>query len=345
MSGDRPPVVFALDAGATSTRVLVVDGAGTILWRTTAGGASITRLGIRGAAQMVADLWQKAGGVVGVEELGNLPIAIAGGFAGARSTVIQDEMTRALRIVFQPAGADESLPISITHDAHIALVGAVGEKGPGCVLISGTGSICIVRDEEGSTALSGGWGWPLGDEGSATWVGWKAVQGALAAWEEGSPTELTELVLDAWGLGSADVADSHELMRLAAEAGLEPARYAALAPAVFDLAMGGNPDAKALVVETGRALGEMVVGACGRLGRQPGVPLPLAFMGSLAKAWETELEEPVRAGAGVFAPDLCIVPPLMPAEGGAAFLAYAAAGLTLDPEAVERLCSQLAGSR
>jgi len=108
--------------------------------------------------------------------------------------------------------------------------------------------------------------------------------------------------------------------------------------------VGGNPDAQALVVETGRALGILVADACGRLGRQPGVPLPLAFMGSLARARETELEEPVRAGAGVFAPDLQLVPPLMPAEGGAALLAFTAAGLMLDPEAVERLRNQLAGS-
>ena len=113
------------------------------------------------AAAVVSSLWYEA-----CEREGDLPArlaAIAGGFAGGRSLPVQMDFARRLLRLFQPPLYREHLPLTLTHDAHIALTGAVGEEGPGCVVISGTGSICMLRDAEGSNALAGGWGWPLGE--------------------------------------------------------------------------------------------------------------------------------------------------------------------------------------
>lgn len=342
MPGASPPVVFAFDAGATSTRAVAVDEAGTVLWRGAAPGASVSRLGVEGAAGIVNGLWRKAVEEAGTDVVGTLPAAVAGGFAGARSSRVQDEVARAVSRLLGLDDEDRSTPVSITHDAHIALIGAVGEEGPGCVVISGTGSICMARDEGGAVMLAGGWGWPLGDEGSATWVGWRAVGMGLAAWEDGEPSELTGLVLEAWDLKESKGSGQHDVMLSAVEASREPARYAALAPRVYEIALQGNPDATALVAETGEALGRLIESAYRRLGTQPGGRFPLAFMGSLAEAWRIELEEPVRRGAGPYGKDIQIVPALLPAHGGAVLMAFRAAGIAPRPGAIERLSGELA---
>lgn len=339
MTGDSPPVVFALDAGATTTRAVAVDREGAVLWRGDGPGASVSRLGIDGAAGIVAGLWRKAIGEACEAVLGSAPAAIAAGFAGARTSKIQDEIARAIGEIFGSGEGYHTRAIVITHDAHIALTGAVGTDDPGCVIISGTGSVCMVRSESGETALAGGWGWPLGDEGSATWVGWRAVQMGLEAWENGEASEMTDLVIEVWDLGGAGV---HDIMRTAVDAGKDPVRFAELAPGVFELASGGNPDAVALVSETGEVLGRLIQKACRRLEIQTDSPLRLSLMGGLAGARQRELEEPIRSGAGVYGRGIRMAPALMPACGGAALLGFEALGTAFRFEAHERLGKELA---
>ena len=241
MAAGVRPVIFALDAGATNTRAVVADAGGAVLWRGEGGNASLTRAGLDRAAEVVSSLWYHA-----CEQEEDLPgrlAAIAGGFAGGRSLPVQMDLARRLLKVFAPPLYRDDLPLTLTHDAHIALTGAVGEEGAGCVIISGTGSICMLRNAEDSTALAGGWGWPLGDEGSATWVGWMAVRMALESWEEGRASSLTGLVIEGWDLEER-VSDPHDLMREAVRAGREPHAYARLAPKVFDWALDGDQDAR-----------------------------------------------------------------------------------------------------
>ncbi|MFC1629510.1 N-acetylglucosamine kinase [Gemmatimonadota bacterium] len=338
MTGNTDAVIFALDAGATNTRALVADTAGQVLWHGVGGNASLTRAGMKGASEVVAALWYEA-----CESGDDLPArlsAIAGGFAGGRSVSIQMAFAGQLVKVFSPPLYRQNLPLTLTHDAHIALTGAIGDEGPGCVIISGTGSICMLRNNEGSTALAGGWGWPLGDEGSATWVGWMAVRKALEAWEEGRASALTGLVIERWNLGD-EVSDPHGLMREAVNASHNPDSYARLAPGVFEYALDGDRDARSLIALAGRAMGALVLRCCENLNMPPDTDLPVSFMGSLASVWASRIEEHVRESAGRFGDSLRFVTPRMPAEGGAALLAYEAAGITLDEEGRKRLSAQI----
>ena len=253
MAGGDSVVILALDAGATNTTAVVVDGNCTLLWRGEGGCGSLTHIGAEGATGIVSSLWQRA--CRDHEEFPGRLVAVAGGFAGGRSRAVQMDLARKILNVFAQPPYRDDLPLTLTHDAEIALTGAVGEDGRGCVVISGTGSICMVRDATGATALAGGWGWPLGDEGSATWVGWKAVRRALVAWEEGLQSSLVSLIVDVWELEAEEASDPHGLMRAAARATRDTRGYARLAPRVYDFAMDGDPVGVSILWETGTVLG------------------------------------------------------------------------------------------
>ncbi|MDZ7962096.1 MAG: BadF/BadG/BcrA/BcrD ATPase family protein [Aulosira sp. DedQUE10] len=83
--------------------------------------------------------------------------------------------------------------IVICHDALIALVGGIGNN-VGIVAAAGTGSIVFGRNQQGITKRVGGWGYILGDEGSAYKIALAGIQAALKAYDgSGMPTSLVEI--------------------------------------------------------------------------------------------------------------------------------------------------------
>lgn len=61
-------------------------------------------------------------------------------------------------------------------------------------MIAGTGSICLAKKDGKIVAREGGWGWRLGDEGSATRIGSLALRSGLQLEWEGKETELTRVL-------------------------------------------------------------------------------------------------------------------------------------------------------
>lgn len=62
----------------------------------------------------------------------------------------------------------------LKNDVEIALKGALDEN-PGILVIAGTGSIALAYDGK-QTTRTGGWGYQLGDEGGAYWIGQKVLE-------------------------------------------------------------------------------------------------------------------------------------------------------------------------
>jgi glucosamine kinase len=60
--------------------------------------------------------------------------------------------------------------VEVISDAEAALLGALGDQ-PGLLVLAGTGSIVLGRDDRGRVARAGGLGPLIGDEGSAFWLG------------------------------------------------------------------------------------------------------------------------------------------------------------------------------
>ncbi|MDB4893831.1 MAG: hypothetical protein JWN15_93, partial [Firmicutes bacterium] len=164
-------IVLGIDGGGTKTRCLAADGAGCILGEGLAGPSNYQVLGMDGAVAAVMAAVAEALGVAGAD-LADVE-AVCAGLAGVGRPEDHAVMTAAL-----PFAAPVKL--RVVPDAHIALAGALGGQ-PGAVVISGTGSIAYGIDAGGRTARAGGWGWLLGDEGSGSDIGKRAIMAALAA--------------------------------------------------------------------------------------------------------------------------------------------------------------------
>ncbi|HEY0869075.1 MAG TPA: BadF/BadG/BcrA/BcrD ATPase family protein [Acidothermaceae bacterium] len=139
------------------------------------------------------------------------------GLAGLRGSTEAVLMEQRLQDV---TGVD----VVVVDDTEATLVGAFGH-GPGIVVIAGTGSNALGRNREGRSARAGGYGFLLGDEGSAYWFGSQAVRAALHSSDGTGPkTDALEAVVAAeYGLDFEgivrlvynDPADRQLLARLA----------------------------------------------------------------------------------------------------------------------------------
>jgi len=331
----RSGAVLGLDAGGTATSAILVDAEGMVRWRGTVDAGSLTLRGVDGAAGVVLSIWEDVSQAA--DEAGISIVALAAGFAGGRAPERQEEVKQVLaqRLGLDPVGDD--LKLVVTHDAYAALVGAFGPDATGCLLISGTGSICIVRSSPDRVELSGGWGWPLGDEGSGAWIGMAALRRAVGALQQQQESALADRVREMWNLGPAPDTAGAELMQAAAGAAAQPARFALLAPGVLEMARAGDGQAREIVTEAGLHLGLLIAEACERAGRPAGERLGTVLSGGFGQAAADLLEAPIRNGAGVYGHDLAFIQPLLPPEGGAALLGLQAAGFEPDQNTIERI--------
>lgn len=187
--------VIGIDAGGTKTTGILADETGRELREARAGGANLRvqgELGVEKSLYQVLEALNPPGAVDA------LCLGIAG-VAGDTERGIVRDLLRRLGI---------RRAVRIVNDAVVALVAGAPE-GLGVVLISGTGSIAWGVNASGQTARSGGWGYLLGDEGSAFWLGHAAVrQGIRAADGRGAATTLYELICNRLGVrGTPDLVD------------------------------------------------------------------------------------------------------------------------------------------
>lgn len=211
-------------------------------------------------------------------------------------------------------------PTCVVNDAEIALA-AQTQGEPGVLLISGTGSIGFAIDGQGRTCRVGGYGYLVGDEGSAYWVARKAISAMLHAHDGiGPETSLSVLIREA--LGMAGVEEVVDFVYRA-----NKAEIAKLAPAVVAAFEAGDRAAGEIMRGAAWHLAAMPI-ALGRNLRLEAAEYPLVFAGSmlLRTPW---LVDQVRQSV------LALFPRWRPmllskeAEWGAIYLAARRAGVRL----------------
>lgn len=141
----------------------------------------------------------------------------------------------------------------ICNDGEIALAGALnGEDG--ILVIAGTGSIAIAK--KGNENLRcGGWGYTLGDEGSAYWIARQLIQ-EFAKQCDGrhKPTLLREHVKHSCGLN-----DEYDMISYVSDTlGNEREKIAKLALLVYELAVQNDEAALSIYDRAAQEIAEMI---------------------------------------------------------------------------------------
>ena len=256
-------VVLGIDGGGTRTRASIVDGERVLAF---AENGSIKRLRVgaelaeANLRALLKDVFAQAG-VKGVK-------AASAGVASASMPGVKEWITA----VFADFGVERS---EVVGDEVIALDGAF-KGGPGILQIAGTGSNCIGRAPDGGRESAGGWSSRLGDEGSGYWIGLHAVRRALHALDQEEPTRILETVGQIWGTKSLE-----ELVNLGDST--PGPDFAALAPAISELAEAGDAVALGVLKQAAADLTESVLLVRAKLWRKHALKaeVPVAWIGSV----------------------------------------------------------------
>ena len=260
------PYYLGIDGGGTKTTCAVGDES-SLLVTATAGASNIVRVGEAQTRESLHKSVMQACAAAGIA-----PAQIARTCVGG-SGAAHPELAAAVR-----AFLAEMLPtpIDVVGDMEIALEAAF-DRGPGVIVIAGTGSIAYGRDAQGNTLRAGGWGFSIGDEGSAHWIGRSAISAVLRASDRIDAQDAdfmpsAAVLLKAWGVASlADLA-------LAGNA-VPPPDFASLLPAVI----GSDADwAKQVLTSAGRELAMIAEVVIGRLFvNRPADGVPVAMIGGV----------------------------------------------------------------
>lgn len=251
--------LIGVDGGGSGTRALLAGRSGDILGRGEAGPSALSA-GVAQAWQQVLLASTRAFETAGVA----LPpdwsrCALGAGLSGVNHLPWKQAFVAA-----QPGFGR----LAVDTDGFAMLLGAHGGR-PGMVVVSGTGSVGEVWRPDGSRAQVGGWGFPVGDEGSGAWLGLHAMAIAHAAVDgRAAAGPLARAVWAECG------PDRESLLRWCT--GAVQFDYARLAPAVFE-AQAEDPAAARLIDQAVEAL-EALAGAL-----DPDGGLPLVLAGSVAQ--------------------------------------------------------------
>jgi N-acetylglucosamine kinase-like BadF-type ATPase len=255
-------LVLGLDAGGTHTRALAVTLDGEIAGRGAASGANIRSSGGNPKERFAAALTAALGGLDPAEvSAGVFGVAGAGAAGAGVVRAAADMAWWSLGLGGRPR---------VVTDLEVAFVSGTPEPD-GMLLLAGTGAASAALKGRRIVRRCDGYGWLLGDEGSAVWLGLRGVRAALDAQDgRGAPTRLHADLAGHFGLDhDADLAQPL-IARLHAA---DPAHLGALAPLVTRAATAGDQVALDLV---GAAADRLVAGVHAVAGGRPAGELVLA---------------------------------------------------------------------
>ncbi|MGZ3141146.1 N-acetylglucosamine kinase [Lentzea chajnantorensis] len=257
-------LVVGLDAGGTSTRAVVLDLGGARLGQGLAGGANPNSHPPALAAAHIGEALKEALDGLDTRRVRSGVLGMAG------ASRMSDPAVSAL---FEEAWERAGLhcPMRVVTDCEAAFATGTS-SADGTVLVAGTGSIAGRIVDHRMVGQSGGYGWLLGDDGSAFWLGREAVRATVRLLDLDAPLEgLATAVLTTAGVRGRGAL-------ITAVNSSPPIALARFAPLVSAAYHHGDPAALSIVASAARLLADMASAV-----RTPEDTSPIVLVGSLIK--------------------------------------------------------------
>jgi glucosamine kinase len=264
------PYRIGIDGGGTHTRARLASADGAVLGFAASGPSALGQ-GIEQAWKHIEQAVDGAFADAGQAPAPRAQCALGLGLAGANVRQRCEEFFRRA-----PAFAQ----VALDTDAYTTLLGA-HEGRPGAIVAAGTGSVGEALRGDGLRVAVGGWGFPVGDEGSGAWLGLRAMRETHRAID--GRARVGPLV----GAVLAMAGTSREALLGWCDRPGQNA-YAELAPLVFDAA-ATDPFADALLDRAARSLEEIAAAL------DPERVLPLAVFGSIGRRLLPRFERSIQA--------------------------------------------------
>jgi N-acetylglucosamine kinase-like BadF-type ATPase len=237
-------------------------------------------------------------------------------------TGVHPEMTSLLQ---QIAPSEQQ---TVAGDKDASLAGATLER-PAVLVLAGTGAIAIAVDRQGREAYTGGWGYLMGDEGSASWIASRALSAATRA-EDGRDRATTLTQAIPHHFGAENLRALHPLIY---HHHIDRVQLASVARVVGDAARDGDVVSRSILEEAGAHLGTAGAVVLRRLGLQSQQVI-VTTAGGVFSAGKFVLE-PMMARIHKECPLACYQPPRFPPVIGAFFLALMSIGLPITSDVID----------
>jgi N-acetylglucosamine kinase-like BadF-type ATPase len=245
--------ILAMDIGKTKTFAVLVDENGNILAEAVSGpsGAWLEeRVILKNISEAIGGCLSKSG--LGLDELDLVSISWS-------DLDTKEDWQKAWKIA-EKIGLRKEKTI-VEHDA-VAAYYAVTWGEPGVAVVAGTGSIAFGMNKQGERMRSGGWGWLMGDEGSAYWIGVKALNAVSRSLDgRGGRTALTEKLKKYFSIEE----ELEILKKVYKELLGNPAEIARIAEIVDEAAEEEDEVSKKILSEAGEELAECILAIAKRL--------------------------------------------------------------------------------
>lgn len=243
--------ILGLDCGGTSSQALLTTTSGQILGSGRGGPANYTSNGVEGVVASVTQATQQAlkESKLDLSQIHSAGVVLALGVSGASRPPDIVDLTQA----FQREGFPH---VVVRHDATIAQLGALS-GADGVIVIAGTGSIAY-----GVSGLQrsrvGGWGYILGDEGSALWIAVQALRQVMWGHDGRAPRDLK---LEEVALEYFQISQVEQLVPIIYRTPIDRGFIGGFSKTVTGLASQGHKNCQDILAQAGQQLGRLAVAA------------------------------------------------------------------------------------